>query len=233
MSAYRAVLFDLYYTLLADGGTGTREKAIEVAAAAGVPKDDWLRGWRATSEAAETGAIPTMVARVRRALAEAGLGRPYSGLVDDLTGLLLVRQVPTLYPDVRGALAETGRRGYRTGLISNLHPDEAYWIREFELDQYFDALVLSCEVGMMKPDREMYLLAAERLSVSPEECVFVDDMPSYIAGAKSVGITAVRINRFGSEEPYADDEHTEVMPDLFITELRELLDWLPETAAEA
>jgi len=229
---YRAVLFDLYYTLLVDGGTGTREKAIEVAAAAGVPAEDWLRGWRATSEAAEVGAIPTMVARVRRALAEAGLGRPDSGLVDDLTGLLLVRQVPTLYRDVRGALAETRRRGYKAGLISNLHADEAYWIREFELDQCFDALVLSCEVGMMKPDREIYLLAAERLSVSPEQCVFVDDMPSYIAGAKSVGMTGVRINRFGSEGPYADDEHTKVIPDLCITELRELLDWLPETAEE-
>jgi len=229
---YRAVLFDLYYTLLVDGGTGTREKAIEVAAAAGVPTDDWLRGWRATSEAAQVGAIPTMVARVRRALAEAGLGRPDSGLVDDLTGLLLARQVPTLYPDVRGALAETRRRGYKAGLISNLHANEAYWIREFELDQCFDALVLSCEVGMMKPDREIYLLAAERLSVSPEECVFVDDVPPYVAGAKAVGMAAVRINRFGSEEPYLQYGSPQTAPDLSIKNLAELLDWLPETAGE-
>ena len=232
MKHYRAVLFDLFYTLLYDEDTGTREKAIEVAEAAGIPAEDWLRGWQAGRYESDRGAIPSLFGRVRRALSEVGYEDAEGTVGDRLTGLLLARYSPALYPDARRSLAETRRRGYKVGLVSNLSRSDTLWLYEFELDSHFDALVLSCEVGAAKPEPEIYRVAAERLGVAPEQCVFVDDMPSYIAGAKSVGMTGVRINRFGSEEPYADDEHTKVIPDLCITELRELLDWLPETAEE-
>ena len=75
-------------------------------------------------------------------------------------------------------------------------------------------------------------LAAQRLGVAPEEYVFVDDVPPYVAGAKAVGMTGVRINRFGSEEPYLEHGSPQTAPDLSIENLAELLEWLPETAGE-
>ena len=230
--SYRAVLFDLFYTLLYDEGTGTREKAMEVAQAAGIAPEDWLRGWRAGREESDRGAIPSLLGRVSRALSEVGYEDRDGLVADRLTGLLLARYSPALYPDTRDTVVEVRRRGYKLGLVSNLSRSDTLWLREFELDSHFDALVLSCEVGAAKPEPEIYRVAADRLGVAPEECVFVDDVPSYLAGAKSVGMTCVRINRFNSEEPYADDEHTEVVPDLSIKELRELLEWLPEGAGE-
>jgi putative hydrolase of the HAD superfamily len=230
VTSHQAVIFDLYYTLLYDEGTGTREKAIEVAESAGIPRADWLRAWRTVADASQRGAAPSMLARVRNALAEVGYGGADSMLADHLTSLLLARQIPRLYPDVRATLGEVRRRGYRLGLVSNLYPNEATWLREFELDECFDALVLSCEVGLLKPEPEIYLMAAERLGVRPQECVFVDDIPSYLAGAKRAGMTCVRINRFDSEEPYAGDAPTDVTPDLSIAELAEFLDWLPRRA---
>ena len=45
---------------------------------------------------------------------------------------------------------------------------------------------------MHKPQPEIYLLAAERLGVEPEACVFVDDLRENCEGAEAVGMTAIR-----------------------------------------
>lgn len=230
--SYRAVVFDLFYTLLRDEHTGMREKAIEVAEAAGISRDDWLRGWRAGRDESDRGAIPSLRGRVRRFLTEVGYGDPDGALADELTGLLLARYSPVPYADTRKTLVALRQRGYRLGLLSNLSRSDTVWLRELELDSFFDATALSCEVGALKPEPEIYLVAAERLGVRPEECVLVDDIPLNVAAGKAVGMAGVRINRFGSEEPYAGHEPTDVAPDLSIRELRELLEWLPERAGE-
>ena len=79
---------------------------------------------------------------------------------------------------------------------------------------------------MVKPEPGIYRLAAERLGVKPQECVFVDDMPTYVAAAKLAGMTTVRINRFDSEGPYAEHKEPAAEPDLRIRKLRELVEWL-------
>lgn len=230
--SYRAVIFDLFYTLLYDEGTGMREKAIEVAEAAGIAQDDWVRRWSAGRDKSDRGAIPSLRGRVQRVLTEVGYDDPDGAMADELTGLLLARYSPVPYADTRKALVELRRRGYRLGLVSNLSRSDTVWLRELELDSFFDATALSCEVGLLKPEPEIYLLAAERLAVRPEECVFVDDMPSNVAGAKAVGMTGVRINRFGSEEPYGEHEPADVPPDLSIENLGQLFEWLPARAGK-
>jgi putative hydrolase of the HAD superfamily len=75
-----------------------------------------------------------------------------------------------------------------TGLISNS------WVMDHYTDEIrslFDEVVISAEVGLHKPQPEIYLLAAERLGVRPEDCVFVDDLRENCAGAEAVGMTAV------------------------------------------
>ena len=232
MKRYRAVIFDLFYTLVYDEGTGAREKAIEVAEAAGIAREDWLRGWRIAGDEAARGNPGTTRGRVRRALVETGYQGGGEQLADELTGLLFARHIPRLYPDTRGTLAELRTRGYRLGLLSNCFGNETHWLEEFELDSYFDAMVFSCEVGMVKPEPYIYRLAAERLGVRAQNCVFVDDVPTYVAAAKLAGMSTVRINRFGSEEPYGEDEPVQVAPDLSIDNLGQLLEWLPARAGE-
>jgi FMN phosphatase YigB (HAD superfamily) len=51
--------------------------------------------------------------------------------------------------------------------------------------------VISGEVGLHKPQPEIYLLACERLEVEPREAVFVDDLRENCAGAEAVGMTAL------------------------------------------
>jgi FMN phosphatase YigB (HAD superfamily) len=55
----------------------------------------------------------------------------------------------------------------------------------------FDTAVISGEVGLHKPQPEIYLLACERLEVDPTAAIFVDDLRENCAGAEGVGMTAV------------------------------------------
>jgi epoxide hydrolase-like predicted phosphatase len=60
------------------------------------------------------------------------------------------------------------------------------------LAELFDTVVISAEVGLHKPQPEIYTLAAERLGVEPQACVFVDDLKENCEGAEAVGMTAIR-----------------------------------------
>lgn len=84
------------------------------------------------------------------------------------------------------------RKNYKVGLLSNVSKDLAYQLfTSAELASWFDAIVLSSEVGMIKPSRDIYLLMAARLGVQPEECVMIDDMEKNVVGARAVGMQGV------------------------------------------
>ena len=65
------------------------------------------------------------------------------------------------------------------------------------MDALADTLVLSCEVGSAKPAAEIFRYALDRLGVTAEAAVFVDDQPGYCAGSMAAGIRAVQIVRAG------------------------------------
>jgi putative hydrolase of the HAD superfamily len=92
-------------------------------------------------------------------------------------------------PVMAAAVARARVRGIRTGLVSNSWGDSGYERDRF--GELFDVVIISAEVGMRKPDREIFLLAAEELDLPPEECVFVDDLLHNAEGARRVGMEAV------------------------------------------
>lgn len=95
-------------------------------------------------------------------------------------------------------------RGLRTGLLTNNAREfEEFWRPLLPLDELFDDVVDSSDVGLRKPDPAIYLLALERLGVAAHEAVFVDDAPGNVAGAQAVGITAVLVGQERSEVPAA------------------------------
>ena len=81
-----------------------------------------------------------------------------------------------------------------TGLISNSwggNYGEGGYQREM-FDELFDQVVISGEVGLRKPQPEIYLLAAGRLTAEPSECVFVDDFSMNAEGATTVGMLGIQ-----------------------------------------
>ncbi|HST63917.1 MAG TPA: HAD family phosphatase [Mycobacteriales bacterium] len=91
-------------------------------------------------------------------------------------------------PSMLGVLRTARAAGLRTGLLSNS------WGLDYERDGWdtlFDAVVISGEVGLRKPDPAIYALAAERMELPPEQIVFVDDLRPNVRAAVAVGMVGV------------------------------------------
>ena len=80
--------------------------------------------------------------------------------------------------------------GIKTGLISNSWGNGLAYDPAL-LEELFDAVVISGEVGLHKPEPEIFHLGAERIGVAPADCVFVDDLRENCEGAEAVGMKAI------------------------------------------
>ena len=76
----------------------------------------------------------------------------------------------------------------KTGIISNAWPDLREYMVKNGLDDAFDALVVSAEVGVMKPEPQIYRIALEQLKVEADEAAFVDDTPANVEAACALGM---------------------------------------------
>jgi putative hydrolase of the HAD superfamily len=125
-------------------------------------------------------------------LSEDEFGQRFGELlgIDERAGLV-GRMFGGMRPDeeMLGALRRARKAGIRTGLVSNSMGVGRYDRATFP--DLFDGVVISGEVGMHKPQPEIFLLGAERAGVAPEECVFVDDLRQNCEGAEAVGMTAI------------------------------------------
>jgi putative hydrolase of the HAD superfamily len=112
-----------------------------------------------------------------------GLEKP-EGLIDSMFEGM--KPEPAMVEAVR----EIRAGGIKTGMLSN-----SWSVDHYDLDllaELFDDVVISAEVRLHKPQPEIYRLAAERLEVEPERCLFVDDLRENCDGAEAVGMTAIR-----------------------------------------
>jgi epoxide hydrolase-like predicted phosphatase len=91
-------------------------------------------------------------------------------------------------PAMSALVLRAKRAGLRTGLLSNSWGNE--YPRE-GWDQMFDAVVISGEVGMRKPEPQIYQHVLELLGVRAEETVFVDDLQPNLGAAEALGIVTV------------------------------------------
>ncbi len=83
------------------------------------------------------------------------------------------------------------RPRYYVGLISNAWPDMREYIIKQKFDDAFDHMVISAEVGVMKPEARIYQIALEQAGVSPNEAIFVDDFIENIEGCEALGMRGI------------------------------------------
>jgi epoxide hydrolase-like predicted phosphatase len=105
----------------------------------------------------------------------------------DLIDRLLAGSGPDL--EMLAAVRAARAAGVRTGMISNSWGTGRYDRRL--LDELFDGVVISGEVGVRKPAPDIYALGAERLGLAPAACVFVDDLPFNLTPAAELGMATV------------------------------------------
>ena len=84
------------------------------------------------------------------------------------------------------------RQDYKIGLLSNVGRGVMdNMISPNDREELFDGVVLSSDVGTIKPYPEIYELMAQKLGVEPEDCIMIDDMPSNVSGAEETGMRGV------------------------------------------
>ena len=180
----RAVIFDLWDTLVdwpADEGEELKRRV--AAHVGGDPADFELR-WRESYRASQTGPLADVLR---------SLGVPDEHVAGHVTARHeFGRRFLRLREGAREAIAELRRRGVKLGLITVCSEEVPVAWPETELAGLFDAETFSSECGLVKPEPEIYLRTADALGVDAAECFFVGDGANdELAGAARVGMTPV------------------------------------------
>ena len=137
---------------------------------------------------------------------EADLFRGFWTYVSDVQGLSeAVRQelfafdyvgVIRPFADAHSALKYCKQQGLKVGVLSNFSLATLDQSLDMNgLGEWVDYAAAAPVIGYAKPNAESYYYIAQKLDVAPEACLFLDDDPSYAAGARAVGMQAYLVNR--------------------------------------
>lgn len=103
-----------------------------------------------------------------------------------------------LYPETKDVLVKLRREGYRIGMISNLATPYKNVFFDFYLHKKIDSYVFSCDVGMYKPDPQIYLHLLREMGVRPEQTLMTGDKEhSDVLGPRGVGMNTMHLDRTG------------------------------------
>lgn len=133
-----------------------------------------------------------------------------------------------LEPDALDMLNTLKSNGYRLGLITNAAnaPDANRLIDKHQLRGFFDAVLISAEEKIRKPDIRIYTRALQRLEISPNQAAMVGDtLTADILGAQNSGLYGIWIKRH-ADHPKNQSLLTTIQPDAIINSLAELPDVL-------
>ena len=193
----RAVIFDLYDTLLHLNAPVISETRRQLALRAGVDTDAWAALWRENVLDRMLGKLGGLEDELRTMLQQLGAD-PSPALLRELVEIETAGWASgvTLYPETHPTLTALRDRGLKIGLISNCSAQAGDVLSRIGLAPYFDALSLSCEVGAMKPDPAIYHHAAAALGVPLAASMFVADGAfTELDAAQALGMVAVKIEQ--------------------------------------
>lgn len=188
----KAVIFDMFETLITHYKCPLYFGA-QMAQDAGISEEQFLPLWRATDEERTLGKL-TLEQVITSILQECGC------FSEELLENIVEKRIETkkacfenLHEEIIPMLTKLKEQGLKIGLISNCFSEEAAVIRESVLFPFFDAVCLSYEQGVQKPDREIYNRCMAELDVKAEESVYVGDGGSQeLEAASSLGMKAVQ-----------------------------------------
>lgn len=198
MSAITAVLIDLYDTL---AWTEWPTMRAELEERFGIGEAELLRAFTSTRQARSIGTYDSAEGDLRAILDAAGVPAE-PGLIRELNDARIkafIEDGVHLWDDSIPTLRTLHARGLRTAVVSNCDHSTRAIVDQLGLAREADAVVLSFEVGVAKPDPGIYRAALGALGAHPEEAIFVDDQAGYCDGAEALGIRSFLILRDGAD----------------------------------
>jgi putative hydrolase of the HAD superfamily len=196
-SGLRFVLFDLYETMVTFDHASVRAAREAVLKPCGVPVDELERAekrllWdRMLGRCGDT--LQEETAAVLRSAGAPGDARFVAAFIE--AELRAWRGATHVHRDVMPCLAMLRCAGYGLGLISNCVGLTRELLPAWPFGAYFGVVVLSCEVGLSKPDPAILRRAAAEAGCRPEECALVDDLAPNVDAAREAGLQAWHVAR--------------------------------------
>lgn len=214
----KAVIFDMYETLI----TQFRSPLYfgeQMAVDAGIPKEKFQKLWKPTETDRTIGKI-TLEKTLEMILKE---NNCYS---EELLNQIVQKRIKAkeecfhhLHKEIIPLLYQLKKKGILIGLISNCFSEEAMIIKKSELFPYFDAVCLSYEQGLQKPDAEIYRRCIEKLNVKANECLYIGDGGSFeLEAAEKIGMKAAQAVWYlldGTSQPSSRKENFEPIENPF------------------
>ena len=196
----RAVIFDMFETLITHYNSPLYFGA-QMAADAGIAENIFQSLWRPTEDDRSIGKV-TFEEVVEMIL------RKNDCFSEKLLKKITAKRIATkeecfrhLHPEIIPMLSGLKEKGLYIGLISNCFSEEAEVIRRSELYPYFNAVYLSYEQGVKKPEEEIYRRCMSGLSVKAEECFYIGDGGSNeLEAAGKLGMKAAQAVWYLKEE---------------------------------
>lgn len=188
----KAAIFDMYETLITHYETPLYFSA-QMAADAGISTEDFRTIWSKSNADRTTGKLSLENAIVK-------ILKENNCYSDQILNKIVEKRFFTakdcynhLHPEIIPMLTELKKRGIKIGLISNCFSEEAVVIRNSILAPYFDAIYLSYEQGVKKPDEEIFNRCINELNVKAEECLFIGDGGSQeLEASSALGMHALQ-----------------------------------------
>ena len=199
MNGYRAVIFDLWGTLVDEVSHPEekrliyRQKTCEIADLLGAGRERFAKAWSSGAIARIAGDFSFTEEALLHICKELGVD---SG-DDRVTAAVgvryeFIRAALSPRPGTVETLSTLRETGYKVGLVSNCGDEVSRLWDSTPLAQLFDAVVLSFEVRLTKPNVRIYQTAARKLGVSAGQCLYVGyGSDGELSGASKAGMTAV------------------------------------------
>jgi len=200
---YRAVIFDLFGTIVGGFAASSAGYQEQFADALGLPRDELSRHWRRLTERRTLGEYQTVEESIEHVCGLLGAKVSAEQMMEAVEiRLRLTRHALTPKTDAVATFAQLKADGCKIGVLSNCSIEIPIVWPETEFAEWFQATVFSSREGIKKPAPQIYHLACERLGVEPDECLYVADGENFeLSAAAQVGMHPVLIK---TSEPHSE-----------------------------
>ncbi len=203
---YKAVIFDLFETLITEWGH-TKYTKNEMCADIGIDRAQFDVFWDEKAQDRYTGSI-SFEDSILYVCERCGKSIDDAAISNIIEKRIKTKSVCFEYvrPEIFRLLRTLREKGLKMAIISNCSSEEVKVLKGSEIYKYFDEVVLSYEVHMKKPDSGIYEEASKRLGVDLRECIFVGDGGSNeLVGAETVGMKAIQAKWYTNQYPKKRD----------------------------
>lgn len=219
----KAVFFDLFETLITEFANGKRvsKRSYDYMNRLGLSEAEFKREWSIRFEQRMNGHFPNYHAVIRDILDSRSLPYHQEHVEFLYQSRVSEKKIPfnTISNEICRMLDLLRERGLKVGLISNCSEEEVISFGQSGLAPYFDDVIFSYEVGVAKPNPEIYRLACDRLCVTPQESLFIGDGGSdELRGASNAGLRPYHAYWYNT---FIESEHEKIHQPLQVLDLIE------------